>query len=60
MMRVYVESSEEHETIPGYTSCQVLQQKMRCGSVMSPRSTFCSKHLQVRELRKKGVIGSGT
>jgi hypothetical protein len=39
---------------------EIFQQKIGCRSVMNTRSTFFSQHSQVRELRKKGGLGSGT
>jgi hypothetical protein len=58
MMRALAKSSKEHEMSPGYTSCGVFQQPIECRSVMSTRSPFRNKHLRIRELRKKGVLGS--
>jgi hypothetical protein len=40
--------------------CEALQQNIRCGLVMSTRFTFCSRHSQVRESRKKGGSRSRT
>jgi hypothetical protein len=60
IMGAYVESSEEHETSPRYKSCEVFQQRIGRGWVMSTGSAFCSKHPLVRELRQKGFLGRGT
>jgi hypothetical protein len=61
MMHAYIKGCGEQETSPEHVICEVFQQKIWHGSVISTTFTsFCSQHSHIRELRKKGGLGTRT